>query len=84
MVRLLDLWGLELSKPARFEGSSGLDIQTHQLTIKAMFKACGWKESTFGNKILCYQNAEKAARSCWNGTAPEIGLRFFCLPYRKT
>ncbi|KAF7372405.1 hypothetical protein MVEN_00101600 [Mycena venus] len=72
MVRLLDLCGLESSKPARFEGSSGADVQTHQLTIKAMFKACGWSESTFGNKTSRYQNAEKAARSCWNGTAPEI------------
>ncbi|KAJ7686978.1 hypothetical protein B0H14DRAFT_3534316 [Mycena olivaceomarginata] len=84
MLRLLDLCGLELSKPARFKGSSGPDIPTHQLTIKAVFKACGWSESTFENKTSRYQNAEKAARLCWNGTAPEIGLRFFCLPYRKT
>ncbi|KAF7326472.1 hypothetical protein MVEN_02614300 [Mycena venus] len=72
MVRLLDLCGLESSKPARFEGSSGADVQTHQLTIKAVFKACGWSESTFGNKTSRYQNAEKAARSYWNETAPEI------------
>ncbi|KAF8183284.1 hypothetical protein K438DRAFT_1766958 [Mycena galopus ATCC 62051] len=85
MVRLLDLCGLESSKPARLEGSSGPDVQTHQLTIKSVFKACDWSESTFGNKTSRYQNAKKAARSCWNGAPPEIGLHFFFPhPYRNT
>jgi hypothetical protein len=56
------------------------------LTIEGVFIARGWSESTFGNKILCYQNAEKAAKMHWNGAVPDIGLFLLCHShsYRST
>jgi hypothetical protein len=83
MTKLLDICGLDCSAPDRVRSFSGSDTQTHKLTVESVFIACGWSESTFGNKTSRYQNAEKAAKMHWNGAVPDIGL-FLLYSYHST
>ncbi|KAJ6525971.1 hypothetical protein B0H19DRAFT_1197558 [Mycena capillaripes] len=70
MGMLLDLCGVNSSTTKTF---TDLSAQTHSLTSKSVFNACGWSESTFGNKTSLYQNSEKAARMSWSGVVPQEG-----------
>ncbi|KAJ6562084.1 hypothetical protein B0H19DRAFT_92645 [Mycena capillaripes] len=70
MGMLLDICGVNSSTTKTF---TDLSAQTHSLTSKSVFGACGWSESTFGNKTSLYQNSEKAAKMSWSGVVPPEG-----------
>ncbi|KAJ6502996.1 hypothetical protein DFH09DRAFT_1102297 [Mycena vulgaris] len=73
MSKLLDVFGLDTSDPARISIFHDQSNEAHKLSARAVLKACGWSESTFTNKGSRYRNAEKAAKMQWKGEEPEIG-----------
>ncbi|KAJ6628827.1 hypothetical protein B0H10DRAFT_1940204 [Mycena sp. CBHHK59/15] len=76
MANLLNTFNLDPSHLDVIHKFADEENISHQLTAKAVLRACGWKESTFKNKASRYQNAEKAAKMSWNGELPAIGLSF--------
>ncbi|KAJ6602610.1 hypothetical protein DFH09DRAFT_1068994 [Mycena vulgaris] len=72
MSKLLDVFGLDTSDPARISIFHDQSNEAHKLSARAVLKACGWSESTFTNKGSRYRNAEKAAKMQWKGEEPEI------------
>ncbi|KAJ6600314.1 hypothetical protein DFH09DRAFT_1070126 [Mycena vulgaris] len=73
MTKLLDLFGLDCTDPTSTRTLHDQNDDSHKLSTKAVFKVCGWSESTFNNKRSRYQNTEKAAKMTWQGEIPMSG-----------
>ncbi|KAJ6540074.1 hypothetical protein DFH09DRAFT_1090081 [Mycena vulgaris] len=65
MSKLLDVFGLDTSDPARISIFHDRSNEAHKLSARAVLKACGWSENIVMQK--------KAAKMQWKGEEPEIG-----------